>query len=67
MERLATGVDMGKTSFVAAVCVAGQGEVVGEYASESPGFAALQRRLAQRQTECGCDVIHLVVEPTAGW
>jgi len=57
------GVDMGKTSLVAAVC-ADDERVLGSFRNDASGFADLAQQLAScaRAAE-----LHLVVEPTSGY
>jgi transposase len=67
MERLTSGVDMSKASFVGAVWVADQAVELGKFDNNASGFAALQQALVQQQTQQGASQIHLVVEPTGGY
>ena len=67
MERLASGVDMSKASFVGAVWVAGRTLDLGKFSNDANGFQALQQALQQQQVEQGASEIHLVVEPTGGY
>jgi transposase len=67
MERVASGVDMSKASFVGAVWVAGRATALGKFANDASGFAALRQALLQQQAEQGASQIHLVVEPTGGY
>jgi transposase len=67
MERVASGVDMSKASFVGAVWVAGRALALGKFANDASGFQALQQALLQQQVEQGASQIHLVVEPTGGY
>jgi transposase len=67
MERVASGVDMSKASFVGAVWVTGRALALGKFANDASGFAALQQALLQQQAEQGAGQIHLVVEPTGGY
>ena len=57
------GVDMGKGSFVAAVC-ADDEVVLGSFSNDPSGFAALAQQLASCATAAD---LHLVVEPTSGY
>jgi transposase len=67
MNRLASGVDMSKASFVGAVWVAGQAVELGEFANNPEGFVGLQQALQAQQRQQGASQIHLVVEPTGGY
>jgi transposase len=67
MQRLASGVDMSKASFVGAVWVATQAVEVGAFDNNQHGFEALQQALLTVQREQGASQIHLVVEPTGGY
>ena len=67
MERVASGVDMSKASFVGAVWVAGRAIALGKFDNDASGFHALQQALMQQQAEQGASQIHLVVEATGGY
>jgi len=67
MERLASGVDMSKVSFVGAIWVEGRALALGQFANEASGFQALQQALQHQQVEQGASEIHMVVEPTGGY
>lgn len=67
MNRLASGVDMSKASFVGAVWLGGQAVELGEFANNQEGFERLQQALLAHQGQQGASQIHLVVEPTGGY
>jgi hypothetical protein len=67
MNRLASGVDISKASFVGAVWVEGQAVELGEFANHPEGFVRLQQALQAQQQQQGASQIHLVVEPTGGY
>ena len=67
MERLASGVDMSKASFVGAVWVADQAVELGQFDNNTSGFAAMQQALVAQQRQQRASQIHLVVEPTGGY
>jgi transposase len=67
MDRVASGVDMSKASFVGAVWVAGRALALGKFANDASGFQALRQALLQQQAEQRVSQIHLVVEPTGGY
>jgi len=67
MERLASGVDMSKASFVGAVWMTDQAVELGEFDNNASGYAALQQALMRKQAQQGAGQIHLVVEPTGGY
>src|SRR5215471_21819561 len=67
MERLASGVDMSKVSFVGAIWVEGRALALGQFANEASGFQALHQALQREQAEQGANEIHMVVEPTGGY
>jgi hypothetical protein len=66
MERLASGVDMSKASFVGAVWVGHQALELGKFDNDASGFHALQQVLFRQQAQTGARQIHLVGEPTGG-
>jgi transposase len=63
MRTIWLGVDMGKASFVAAVC-ADDEVVLGTFGNDPGGFAAMAQQLASCATAAE---LHLVVEPTSGY
>lgn len=67
MERLASGVDMSKASFVGAVWIADQAVELGKFDNNASGYAALQQALMREQAQQGASQVHLVVEPTGGY
>jgi transposase len=67
MERLASGVDMSKASFVAAIWVADQAVELGKFDNNASGFRALHQGLVTQQIQQGASQLHLVVEPTGGY
>ena len=67
MQPLASGVDMGKASFVGAMWVADQAVELGKFDNHANGFAALQQALMRQQTQQGASQIHLVVERGPPW
>lgn len=67
MQKLATGVDMAKATFVVAVWIDDQAVELGTYANEATGFVRLQTHLDELCLEHDLSTIHLVVEPTGGY
>jgi transposase len=71
MNRLASGVDMSKASFVGAVWLGGQAVELGEFANNQEGFERLQQALLAHQGQQGASQIHLhpegTREPTGGY
>ena len=57
------GIDMGKASFVAAVCTSDE-VVLGSFSNDPSGFVALAQQIGSCAT---ASELHLVVEPTSGY